>query len=323
MRPRARAGRRCELSEQRGLIELAREQTPGARELVWRRSRTSLGLEQLAPLQCAASCVGEMARELEIVLAEDALLREEDDHDAAWFAPLCVDGDREQRAITGARDYAPPLRRESLVVGERRRGEHPGVRCRPSERAVLLVEARFELLGKARRQVVRAASAGRPACGIGTAAPAAPSASAAACATASSVAARDKGRPSTDAIGRAALYARLTRTARERRRVARCERCGPANASSTGLHAGRRSTRAPTPSTPCTSSLQRIGNDRVRGSVVRRVRASALSSPYSAAMSGRPSQIRSPASPRPTGTQSHERRVGPWTTAQRPPRSRS
>ena len=60
-------------------IELAREQPARARQLLRERAGPALGLEQLATLERAARRIGEMARELEVVVAERALLGEEDE----------------------------------------------------------------------------------------------------------------------------------------------------------------------------------------------------------------------------------------------------
>ena len=72
-----------DLVEHRGRIELAREQPARARQLLRERAGAALGLEQLAPLERAARRVGEMAGELEVVVAERALLGEEDEDEAA------------------------------------------------------------------------------------------------------------------------------------------------------------------------------------------------------------------------------------------------
>ena len=59
-----------DLVEHGGRVELGREQTAGARQLLRQRAGAALGLEQLAPLERAARRVGEVARELEVVVAE-------------------------------------------------------------------------------------------------------------------------------------------------------------------------------------------------------------------------------------------------------------
>ena len=64
-------------------VELAREQPARARQLLREGARAALGLEQLAPLERAARRVGEMAGELEIVVAERPLLGEEDEDEPA------------------------------------------------------------------------------------------------------------------------------------------------------------------------------------------------------------------------------------------------
>ncbi len=90
-------------------VELAREQPAGARQLLRERARPALGLEQLAPLERAARRIGEVAGELEVVVAERPLLGEEDEHEPAAGLPRRLDRDGEERAI------AVPSRRGAQV----------------------------------------------------------------------------------------------------------------------------------------------------------------------------------------------------------------
>ena len=191
-----------DLVENRGRVELGREQAARARQLLRERPRAPLRLEQLAALERAARRVGEVARELEVVFGEDALLREEDDDEAA--APRVAATRRAPRAARDSRLAPPPLaprRGKALVVGERRRREHAALRGGARRAARRRSRARprsaaANCAGSSCEPRARAAAR----CGISTAAPAPPSASAAACATASSVAARDSDCPSTEAI---------------------------------------------------------------------------------------------------------------------------
>jgi hypothetical protein len=64
--------------ENRGRVELRCEEPSSSGKLLRERACCALGLEELAPLERAARRIGEMARELEIILRENAFLLEED-----------------------------------------------------------------------------------------------------------------------------------------------------------------------------------------------------------------------------------------------------
>ena len=122
---RARVGvheLRCllhDLVEDRGRVELGREQPAGAGQLLRERTGAALRLEELAALERAARRIGEVARELEVVVGEDALLREEDGDEAARLVPRRLDGDGEERLVAVRSAAARHVVRKPLVVRER------------------------------------------------------------------------------------------------------------------------------------------------------------------------------------------------------------
>ena len=61
-------------------VELARQLDARAREPLRQRAGTTLALVQLTPLERAASCTGDMACQLELLVPEHRLAPEEDDH---------------------------------------------------------------------------------------------------------------------------------------------------------------------------------------------------------------------------------------------------
>ena len=109
-----------DLLEDRGGLELRRQEAAQARELLGERARGSLAFVELAALEAGACSTGQPTAELEIVVGERPLLGEEDDDEPSFLAPWRVDGNREQRP--DAREPTP-LRAEPVVVVERRRGQ--------------------------------------------------------------------------------------------------------------------------------------------------------------------------------------------------------
>ena len=77
-------------------------------ELLRKRTGTPLRLEQFAPLESAARGAGEVARQLEIVFAEDALLREEDDDEPSGLVAGRRNRYGKQRAVALAHGRAAP-----------------------------------------------------------------------------------------------------------------------------------------------------------------------------------------------------------------------
>ena len=110
-------------------VELGREQAAGARELLRERARGALRLEQLAPLERAAGGAGQLARELEIVVGEAALLVEQREHET-HLAGRGLDRHGQQRAVPRFDRRRAPALVEALVALEPARREHPA-RPRP------------------------------------------------------------------------------------------------------------------------------------------------------------------------------------------------
>ena len=137
-----------DLVENRGRVELGREEPAGARQLLRERARALLAFEQLASLERAARRVGEMMSELEVVVRERPLVREQDDDEppaarravstgmksAAWY-PAAVaaarhsSGNRSSSASAGAasildcaaaRATVPPSEIPSMSCATRR-----------------------------------------------------------------------------------------------------------------------------------------------------------------------------------------------------------
>src|SRR5207237_756922 len=107
-----------DLLEHRGGVELGREQAARARELLRQRARAALGLEQLASLERAARGAREIPRQLEIVVGEAALLREENEHERSLLCARCLDRRGEQRAVAVLVEDTPPVLTEAPVLGQ-------------------------------------------------------------------------------------------------------------------------------------------------------------------------------------------------------------
>ena len=85
-----------DLVEDRCGIELRRQQAPGTGKLLRERARVPFGLVQPAALERAARGIGEMAREIEIVVVESPRAAEEDDDDSATFPARRLERQSEQ-----------------------------------------------------------------------------------------------------------------------------------------------------------------------------------------------------------------------------------
>ena len=93
-------------------VELAGELDAGARQPLRKRTGTPLALVQLAPLERAAGCTRDMARELELLVPEHRLAAEEDDHQREARTGRLDERNREQRvAICRPRPPSPARRR--------------------------------------------------------------------------------------------------------------------------------------------------------------------------------------------------------------------
>ena len=109
-------------------VELAGELDAGTRKPLRKRAGTSLALVQLASLERAAGCTRDVARELELLVAEHRLAAEEDDHQREARTGRLDERNREQRvAICRPRPLSRARRRSDC-----RRGA--GARRAPSRR---------------------------------------------------------------------------------------------------------------------------------------------------------------------------------------------
>ena len=178
-------------------IELAGELDAGAREPLRERAGAALALVQLAPLERAAGRTGDVARQLELLVAEHRLAAEEDDHEPEPVTGRLDERNREQRVAVRLLGGLREPGGEAAVVAEPARGEHlarpapalSGPRPPPADRSA-----------RPRSRLWAPASSSSSPPERSTAAESPPSASAAAWATASSVASADNGSLSTDAI---------------------------------------------------------------------------------------------------------------------------
>ena len=277
----------------------------------------ALGLEELAALERAARRVREMARELEIVLREDALLRRR--RRRRGRRPPRAASRRARRA---ARDSRRPRRPRASPAAAARPARAPAQRSRgpdapPARAGRRLLDARLEhgaepvgssWLPGERRAAARAASARPPTRRRAPRPrPARPRrASPSARATARAPRRCDRSRAGRAPAASSCVNVSALRSASEAR---------PANASSTSASRALngRPLRRPTPSTPCTPSLQRIGATiaSVKPSYAACGTGSASSS-YSLPITARPSRIAMPARPRVApNSNADERRVEP------------
>src|SRR3989440_4050851 len=112
-----------DLVEDRGGIELGREQAARPRELLRQRPRRALRLEELRSLEGAPRRSGEVARELEILVLERAALGGEDEDEPAGLAARPLEGHGEHRAAAAPGCERAPVVAEAVVVGETRSGE--------------------------------------------------------------------------------------------------------------------------------------------------------------------------------------------------------
>ena len=96
------------------------------------RPRAALGLEQATAFESAACRAGQLARQLEIVVGEQAAAREEHHRERGLGAARLLDGHREQRREARLLEQPPPLAAEALVAVELARGQHTPLcgRCR-------------------------------------------------------------------------------------------------------------------------------------------------------------------------------------------------
>ena len=105
-----------DLVENRGRVELGREHAARARKLLRQCARCSLRLEELAALERTARSIRKMVRELEILVGEETLLREEDDHEPRALGAGTRGRNREQRPVARDPRELLPRRLEPVVV---------------------------------------------------------------------------------------------------------------------------------------------------------------------------------------------------------------
>ena len=150
----AEQGRRLigDLVQDRDGVELGCEQPAHPSELLGQRAGGALALVELASLEPAARRAREPAAELEVVVAERALLGEEDDDEAAFLATRGIDRNGQERADAG---QAPPVLSEAIVVVERSRREEAPVAGSSVEDGCGLGNPVRERPGEILRQLVR------------------------------------------------------------------------------------------------------------------------------------------------------------------------
>ena len=150
-------GRRLvgDLVQDRGRVELRGKEAAHPGELLGKRPRGALTLVELAPLEGSARRAREPAAELEVVVAERALLGEEDDDDASVLAARGIDRDRQERAHAGLPRKSAPVVSEPVVVVQRGGGQEPPVACRTGEDCGRLRHAFCESLRDLARKAVK------------------------------------------------------------------------------------------------------------------------------------------------------------------------
>ena len=99
-------------------VELAGELDAGARKPLRKRAGTSLALVQLAPLERAAGRTRDVARELELLVREDLLAAEEDDHQRKACTGRLDERNREQRFAICFRGGVREAGGEATVVAQ-------------------------------------------------------------------------------------------------------------------------------------------------------------------------------------------------------------
>ena len=120
------------LAEDRSWIQLGGQQASHPGELLRKRARAALGLEELAALECATGGSGEVLSELELVVGERAGLGEEHEDQPALIASRRLDRDGEHRVVAGLVARAPA----SSARIDRPRGRRRRPRCdAPGRRA--------------------------------------------------------------------------------------------------------------------------------------------------------------------------------------------
>ena len=97
-----------------------------------------------------------MARKLEIVLREDALLVEEHDDEAARLLARRFDGHCEQRLVAVGSRRRVPASRQPLVLGQRGRGDDASLTRLACERTVALLDALLEHRRESGRELMPA-----------------------------------------------------------------------------------------------------------------------------------------------------------------------
>ena len=121
-----------DLVEHRSGLELAREEAAGVGQLLGEQPRAPLDLEELAAGERRLRALGELARQVEVVVGEGSLLAEEDERERA---PLeCAGGRagsraatrrRPRRGTTGRSARRPPARSRRSSRPRRRRARAP------------------------------------------------------------------------------------------------------------------------------------------------------------------------------------------------------
>ncbi len=153
---------RDDLLEDRVRVELAGDERPGPRELLGDRAVAPLGLEQLRSLEGSSSCSGEVVRELDLVVRERLLLREEDEPDAGLLTPRRLHGHGQERLEARRLAESAPVVSETVVRPEVRRRKDVLAR-RAVPQGLRVPQALAEELGDSLRKVVASPPAPIPA----------------------------------------------------------------------------------------------------------------------------------------------------------------
>jgi hypothetical protein len=149
--------RRClthDLLEGGDWVELRRQEPADVGQPLRERVGSPLALEQLRPLEGAASGTRQVPREGEILVGEASLLAEEDDH--GLLLPLRAEhGSGDQRAVALAGEQVSEAFLEPVVAFERRRREDAALLRRGAERRDVAGDTSGDPLSKLGRQLVR------------------------------------------------------------------------------------------------------------------------------------------------------------------------
>ena len=150
-----------DLVEHRGRVELGCEGAARSRQLLRERTRRAFPFEQAAPLERSACSTCEVARELDVLVAQRALVGEEDEHEPRRILARDLERDEQQRAkLALLRERAPPA--VEAVVRRELGGRKDATFLRGVPEPGLAVEPGLERSRERRGELVPAREAKRP-----------------------------------------------------------------------------------------------------------------------------------------------------------------